>query len=234
MRLQTKMASLLCLLATLPSGTPVGGLPQPTSRPRSSQAERATKSFELLKHVFQLVLSNYLLPARDRDEINRFISRGRKERNLSQLVTYLQKRSTQLAQLRWDSRLGVLALTLGVEWTLLTGLMLGANWVYFTSFGFLALYKTVLLYLFYVVLFFLGGFLYRSTPIFHFMDIDVVDRRGGPASRFQSGLRMMLAWAPFCFAMIGFVGLLQVGFEASEASMARKDDEACRARDCMA
>ena len=211
-------------LENSPRSEDVRSEPSRRSEPprRSDQRERQARSYELLKQVFQMLLSQLILPFRDREKLQQFIRRPGSAQSLGNIVMHLQERGKQLARLRWDSRLGVLALTLGVEWTLLTGLMIGANWLYFSGFGFLGLYKTLLLFSFYIVLFFLVGYLYRSSPIFHFMDIDVIDRRGQAASRFQSGLRMMLAWAPFCFTMIGFVVMLMLGFEATQAGAARQ------------
>ena len=169
----------------------------------------AYRAVDLLRDLAGVLLQTRSIPRSDRAFLEELQSRLRDRETLDWAIDQLDQMSERMAELEWDTRIGVLGVALGIE-GILFGLFSLAIFTLFlfwvpvsATWSFLAALLVSLS--FPAVL----GFWLRG-PVFRFMDIDICTRRGALASRLTTAVRNTIAWAPFilaCGALVALSGL---------------------------
>ena len=189
-------------------------LPGQQAESDSTETKSPAKSAcEIVQQAFDLVLQRQQIPQSASQLLGDFGKQTKKPETISRFAEKLGDQNSKLASLQWDSRLGILAVTLGVEWVVLTGFILLVGFGVFSLIGYLPLWKPALVASIFATGFFLAGYIHKTSPVFHFMGIDIQKKNGGLASRFQCGCRMLLSWMPFAIAFIGVLMSMMVGFD---------------------
>jgi hypothetical protein len=100
------------------------------------------------------------------------------------------------AELRWDDRLGVLAVSMWLEFCPYAALAMFASWLVTGWIGRPDLRVTSALALALLVLPAVLGFAFRGGPVFRLASVEVVHLDGNPASRWRCAWRALVAWLP--------------------------------------
>ena len=183
------------------------------------------RAVHLLQSFADLLLRTKTLPVSAIDFLTELSQhRLREQETLHWSIEQLRSLRQNMAELHWDSRIGIMGVTIGLEGVIYGMLSLAVytvllfwspvsiSWSFAT--GFLSS----------LVLPMVMGFWMRG-PIFRFMDIDICHQQGGQASRMICALRNALAWGPLMIvtgAMTAFsgAGLARIKDELVEGSFA--------------
>ncbi len=174
------------------------------------------RAYHMLDSVFQLILEKQILPERVRQFIAEFAARPKNAETISWIVEQLEASSEKLASINWDTRLGVLGATVGIEWVVFSGFTLFSMYFYFAAIGLLPIWKMIVPVVVLSLVFFAIGYWLRGGPVFQFMTIDVQNRQGGLASRWRCGFRNLIAWLPLAVCMSCTAALAAVSFDLME------------------
>ncbi len=172
-----------------------------------SDDRAAENAVNLMLDVFALVRRKQILPASIERIIAEFGGRPKSAATISWIAEQLDEASSKIASIRWDTRIGILGITIGIEWVVYTFLSSIALWFYYRHFGFLPIWKIVLPIGILSTGFFVIGFCVRGAPVFRFMGIDVRNKDGGAATPLMCGLRQLVCWFPLA-VLIAFALLL--------------------------
>lgn len=137
---------------------------------------------------------------------------------LDHTIESLRSMDGRLEKIGWDTRVGILGITVGMEYMLFATI---SSFAFLLSFFLLPL-PEVSRFCFAIVLSLvapmaLGVFL-RGGLVFHLMGVTVANRKGGQAGWFKLLCRSFIAWAPamilvICTSMIGLAGAAGPGGE---------------------
>ena len=174
------------------------------------------QAFDRLTEIFQMIKDKQDVPASIEELIGHFQSKPRDSQTLSWLAGRLRNEQVRLPALKWDSRLGVLGITLGVEWVIYSGLIMFFTWLSFRWFGTSPMWKLLIPVFVFSGCFFAIGYLTRGAPVFRFMAIDVHHLAGQLASRFRCGCRHWLCWLPLIVLMVPAMLASDYAFAAVE------------------
>ncbi len=191
--------------------------------PQSTVSDDDYRAVELLQQIAELLLNSKDIPLSGQEVLLELAGRLRDRETLEWAIEKFDELSNHMADLKWDSRLGVLGVSIGVE-----GLIYG-----------LLTTTIFMLFLFWVPVSatwsFLAALICSSaipaimgcavrSPVFRFMGIDLVNLNNRLASRWRCGFRNMVAWFPFmllcgCLVAISGVAIAQMrGYDPPEGS----------------
>jgi len=182
-------------------------------QPQSGGSDPGARSVRLVKDLGnQLLRSQWELPISAREFLGDLQQQPDSALTLDHTIESLNSMESQLGKIGWDTRVGILGITVGMESTLF-GLI--------SSFAFLFAFLVVPAPM--LTRFFLAvglcllvplvlGVCFGGGLVFHLMGVTVANRKGRPAGWFKLLCRTFLAWVPFsimaaCQAVVGYVGL---------------------------
>ncbi len=120
-------------------------------------------------------------------------------------IRQLEALSTKTARLNWDTRAGLLGVTLGIEFTIYSLLACGWFLICFYIFPIPFVWKFPVGILLSLVIPVGLGFWLRGGPVFRFMEIDVCTKNGQLADRFRCAFRSFLSWLPVLMPVGGVI-----------------------------
>ena len=179
-----------------------------------SNAKQTTieKAVRLVQEMGDLFQRTKVLPSSVQDFLNELVQRPKTDSTLEWAKEQLTLLSNRIGSLSWDSRLGVLSATIGIE-LIFYGLVAGALFLlcFFVipvpnSFRFATGLILGLVLPMAFSCWFGGG------PVFRFMEIQVCNSRGRKANGLVCGLRGAISWAP-AIALVGIFILLILAAE---------------------
>jgi hypothetical protein len=179
----------------------------------------AKRAIDLLRAVADLCTRGQVLPGHAQAFVGELAARSADSAALAWAVGQLRELTRRRAELRWDDRLGILAVTAGLEYTFfwLTGLLVSLAVWYCGGLPFELRMLPALA--FDVALPAILGFWWRGGPVFHFLGIEVRRPDGRPAGRLRCAWRNVVAWVP----LISFNAVLPIfmltGLGVSEPEM---------------
>jgi uncharacterized RDD family membrane protein YckC len=127
------------------------------------------------------------------------------QKTLAWAAADLREAVTRPAALAWDDRLGILAVSMGTEFSFYVALASGLALVLVGVLS-LPVTKAVLLAPFVLLTPAVIGFACRGGPVFWLTRIDVLQSDGRRASRWRCAWRSLLAWAPI-IVVYGLLGM---------------------------
>lgn len=175
-------------------------------RERESDCNDSERAVRLLKEAGSLVMRTRgrELPRSAREFLNALPEKPADISTLQWALAELELLSQKLGDLRWDSRAGVLGTTMVVEFLVYTVFAAG---LFLVAFNFLHTHLALRFAAGLAASLALPvgfGFWLRGGPVFAFMEINVCNLAGQPASRWQCGWRSLVAW----LAPLAFTGML--------------------------
>jgi hypothetical protein len=180
----------------LDRAVPPPGVPEAAPGATLAAAERA---LVLLRTATDLCTRGQVLPGHAQHFSRELAERPAEAETLTWAARQLRDLTRRSVTLRWDDRLGILAVTAGIEYSFywLVGLLVSLlAW----TFSDLPMEQRVLPALVIdVALPALLGFWLRGGPVFHFLGIEVRRLDGRPASRWRCAWRNVVAWLPLTF-----------------------------------
>ncbi|MBI1902224.1 MAG: RDD family protein [Planctomycetia bacterium] len=188
------------------------------SGPPASAGEPITpeKAMDLLRTAGELCTRRQRLPSHAHDFLAELARRPRTRETLGWAAQELKGQIGRPAIIRWDDRLGMLCISMGVESQLYPLLAVAAtrglrevfpSWpraAFYTSTAVLAVLIVALL-----------GYFFRGGPFLQLLHTDVRRADGRPASRWRCMWRNLVTWAPWVipdapFTWLGFEMLLSM------------------------
>ena len=161
----------------------------------SNTTTPATQAVSLLQAAANLCTRGQMLPGHAQEFLQSLANRPGTPETLEWAANQLRELSERKAELRWDDRLGILGVTMGVEYTFYwtTAMILAmASWSWFDTITH-KLQVPLAFTLFAPLV--LGGW-FRGGPVFWFLGIEVRRRDGKPAGALRCALRSAIAWIP--------------------------------------
>ncbi|MCH2180386.1 MAG: protein kinase [Mariniblastus sp.] len=164
------------------------------------------RAVSLLQELADLLMRTKVFPISAQQFLIQLCSSLRDEDTLDWAIKELENLGKKMGDIGWDSRIGVLAVTVGFEGLLYAMLtlaifMIVLFWLPISiSWSFAAALFASMLLPFALNFWLLG-------PVFRFMDIDICTRQGRRASRLLSATRNSLAWLPLILACGCFVAI---------------------------
>lgn len=191
--------------------------------PQSTVSDDDYRAVELLQQIAQLLLNTKAIPLSGQEVLLELTGRLRDRETLEWAIKKFDELSNQMADLTWDSRMGVLGVSIGVE-GLIYGLLattifmlflfwvpVSATWSFLAALICSSAVPAIL------------GYAVRG-PVFRFMGIDLLNLNGRLASRWRCAFRNLVAWFPFmllcgCLVAISGVAIAQMrGYDPPEGS----------------
>jgi hypothetical protein len=182
-----------------------------------SAEQQLGSAFELLRDLMDWCLHLPSLPQTTQEMINDFRRKSDSVETLNWLQGKLEVECRKTSKLTWDSRIGVLAVTMGTEWSLLAILLTLFVWIVLSQVGYFPIWKIGWALLATLAMCFVIGMWTRGGPVFQFLGIEVRNRNGQLAPGWRCGVRMALAWLPFCVLIVCMPLLLEISFEQINA-----------------
>ncbi|MDG2186192.1 MAG: protein kinase [Mariniblastus sp.] len=164
------------------------------------------RAVSLLQEFGDLLLRNRILPITAQQFLNQLCSRLRDDDTLDWAIEELEKLRKNMGDLAWDSRIGVLVVTVGFEGLIYAMLTLAIFTIVLFWLPFSVTWSFTAALLASLILPFVLSFWLRG-PVFRFMDIDICTRRGRRASRFTSAIRNTFSWVPLILSCGCFVAI---------------------------
>ena len=181
---------------------------------QTDELERAGRFIEYLISTLQ---GSQVLPLSMAEAKKEFCESPFSQQSFSKLSDCLHDPMKGNKILRWDDRLGVFAITLGlqVSFYFLICLLVGAA-TWNMTYSFTAHFSAAMVVL---ILPALSGFYIKNgSPIFRLLGIHVRNKDGRESHRYQRTIRNLISWAPLCLYMFGFVAVLILGQRMSDTS----------------
>ena len=174
----------------------------------SSSVENAVQLVQQLGNVFQ---RSTVLPASAQEYIGELNNRPKTNETLAWAGNRLKSLSKKLVRLTWDSRLGILATTLGIE---LMACMLLSGLAFLACFYVLPIPQHLQIWIGIAISSIIPaifGYLFNGGPVFHYTGIQVCNSKGLASKKIICAIRNVLSWLPVIF-LIGAVltSLIQV------------------------
>ncbi len=179
-----------------------------TKNPSTSDIERAN---ELLRNVLDWCLTNLPLSEPTTKIINDFRRRSSTLQSITILKEQLDIENRRESRLYWDSRIGVLAASAGLEWPIITGVISLLSWILFSRLDYFPIWKTACAWVFVLLGCYFLGKITKGGPAFQFLGIELRNKKGQPAASWLCGLRMALSWSAICASAILAPCLVDVG-----------------------
>lgn len=192
-------------------------------RNEKSETKPVENSVKLVQELGDLFRRTSVLPDSAQKFINELNGRPKTRDTLAWAGNRLVSLSKKLPSITWDSRLGILATTLGVE---LVVYMLIAGFLFLLCFYVLQIPDSLRIWVE------IGlasippailGYLFRGGPVFHFMGIQVCNSRGLPAAKLICAVRNVLSWLPVV-SLVGGVYLSLVLMESGDITPDKMGD----------
>ncbi|MEE2825256.1 MAG: protein kinase [Planctomycetota bacterium] len=176
------------------------------------------RAVSLLQELADLLLRTKVFPISAQQFLEQLCSSLKDRDTLDWAIEELEQLRKRMGDLGWDSRIGVLAVTVGFEGLIYAMLTLAIFmvvlfWLPISIFWSLAAAFFASTLLPFVLNFWLRG------PVFRLMDIDICSRRGKQASRLMAATRNTLAWLPLivtCGCFVAISGALIAEVRAVE------------------
>ena len=185
----------------------------------------------LLRDAVALCVQRQVLPAYVRRYADELASRPANADTLAWSADKLREAVKRPAAIRWDDRLGVLAVSTGTEFSLYALLAFVASWLVVTQLRY-ALATSMALSLFALLIPALAGFAFRGGPAFWLTRIQVLGSDGRQASRCRCAMRCLIAWTPmmvlylFLGAFVAKLALSSIGTAGTHSlSMQLRHDD---------
>jgi hypothetical protein len=177
-------------------------IPHPETSPRSEDHRAVT----VYQDLGALIGRSIALPESAVEFLRELQNKPKQVSTLIWAAGVLEKMSKQLADLTWDSRVGILGASLGFEAPVyfaitLTSFLIMFWWMPF-SFTWTVLMATAMS----LAPPLLAGVFFRGGPVFRLMGVDVCKRKGGPATPLTCAFRNAISWLP----MISAAGLFLI------------------------
>jgi hypothetical protein len=151
---------------------------------------------KLLHRAFELFSRNQELAPHTRQYCATLAEMPEEVETLKWAAEELRLATHRQAELKWDDRLGVLAVSMWLEMSFYTVLASTVSWVLASWVG----HDDLLITGIAIVIAQLApvglGFVTRGGPVFHLTNVGVVGRNGLPANRWRCAWRTMIAWLP--------------------------------------
>ncbi|MFK7769733.1 MAG: protein kinase [Mariniblastus sp.] len=173
------------------------------------EASDVDQAVHLIQDLGDLIRRTKLLPASVQDFLVELSTKPVQASTLDWAGEQLDSLSTDKGNLTWDSRLGIVAATVGLE---MIPYVLVAIVAYLFCFYILPIpnyWKLPVGAFLSSILPVVFGFWFRGGPVFKFMGVQVCNSRGRPASGLVCGIRSWISWSPAMTAM-GFFFLLML------------------------
>ena len=164
------------------------------------------RAVSLLQELGDLLLRTKTIPLSGQQFLYQLCSKLRDEDTLDWAIEELDQLDENMADLAWDSRIGVLVVTIGFEGLLyamltMTIFIIVLFWLPISVTWSFAAALCVSLILPFALSAWLRG------PVFRFMDIDILTRQGRQASRITCATRNTIAWLPLILSCGCFVAI---------------------------
>jgi uncharacterized RDD family membrane protein YckC len=176
-------------------------------RPQTSQATPVERAVALLRTAIERLTRGQVLPGHAQRIVEGLSDRLADRATLTWAAAELRASTMESAGLRWDDRLGMMAVSLGTEMNLFASLAFALPFAVFywgggPGLATAAVSLALLLFLPLVL-----GFAFRGGPVFRFLGIEVCRPDGRPAGRFRCAWRAFVAWTPW-LVFQGGLGLI--------------------------
>jgi serine/threonine protein kinase len=186
-------------------------------RPVGDATENGVRLVQELGNLFN---KSGVLPASVQDFLCELNQKPHNASTLDWAHEQLEELSNNLGRISWDTRVGILGATLGLE-----------------AVAYLTVSFAIYLVCYYVApipnryRFFTGaslgillpvlmGYLFRGGPVFRFMGVQVTNSKGRPANGIVSGIRAAISWLP----IIAMLGVFILTMLLSEAQMQKTNE----------
>lgn len=172
--------------------------------PLPSKSGPVEKAVGLVQELGNLLHRTQVLPSSIQDFLIQLKTQPKTESTLEWANEELKILAKPIGSIRWDTRLGILSATFGIE-LLVYALIVGCL--------FLSLYYLIPIPITMQLLVGMTGGLglpvvfgswFRGGVVFHVMGIQVCDSDGSPASRIKCAIRSGISWLP-AIALIGVI-----------------------------
>ncbi len=168
--------------------------------------EQNCRGVALLQELGDLLRRTTLLPMSAQRFLKELDQKPQQPDTLDWAIQQLEFLAKKTARLNWDTRAGLMGVTLGFEFTIYN--LLAIAFFLMSYFLFTGLEYTLRFYVGLAMSLIVPvglGFWLRGGPVFRFMDIDVCKKNGKLASRYRCAFRSLLAWIPTLVPIGGFV-----------------------------
>jgi hypothetical protein len=188
------------------TGTDAAAQHAPAQGTVSDEAPQAA-AVAVLRQATRLCTEGLVLPGRAEAFVAELAARAGDRSTLVRATARLAELAHHQAALRWDDRLGVMAVSWGIETTVymlasFVGTFVAQEQAWMPPSARLALVAAVALGLPAAI-----GAASRGGPVFRLLGIEVRRRRGGAASRLRCAWRNVCTWAPLS---LGFTGIAAI------------------------
>jgi uncharacterized RDD family membrane protein YckC len=175
------------------------------------EVSRDAEAFGLLKELGSLLSRTHVFPMSAQHFLAALADRESSRDSIEWAIKQLESLKKDMGSLAWDSRMGILGVTIGTEFPLYN---LIASFAFLSCFYQLPIpnqWKLVVGLAISLIVPGILGYLFAGGPIFRFMGIRVCDRKGRPARKLTCFFRSVLSWWPLLGVTGAFLTLMIVG-----------------------
>ncbi len=176
----------------------VTGVISGTRIPKLDDRSDLIRGLSLMRDVLDWCYAHQLMPNSTNAAIIDFRGRPDSPETLDWVREVLDIENRKSCQLTWDERMGVLAFSAGIEWTVVAGLTSLLSWLVLSYVGYFPFWKTLWCWLASLFGVYLVGWLTRGGPAFRLMGIEIRLSNGMLAPDWMCGLRTVLSWMGIC------------------------------------
>ncbi|MEQ1904310.1 MAG: protein kinase [Pirellulaceae bacterium] len=166
--------------------------------PATDNRSDLIRGLALMRDVLDWCYAHLLMPNSTNDAILDFRGRPDTPETLDWIREVLDVENRKSCQLTWDERIGVMAFSAGIEWTVVAGLTSLLSWLVLSYVGYFPFWKTLWCWVASLVGVYLVGWLTRGGPAFRLMGIEIRWRNGQLAPDWLCGVRTVLCWMGIC------------------------------------
>ncbi len=170
-----------------------------------------TRSMKFLRDVLDWAYVHLLMPNTANEMVNEFRVRDNSMETLKWLRDRLDQENRRVSEMTWDSRLGALAFSTAIEWTVIAGLTSLLSWFVLSYIGYFPLWKPMWCWLVALLGIYIIGGVTRGGPAFKLMGVEIRGNKGELASASQCGLRNVLSWMGICTTAVASTFFFELG-----------------------
>lgn len=181
---------------------------------RPSESNDLERGLSFLRDVLDWSYVHLIMPKSANEMVNEFRSRENNLETLNWLREALDQENRRISEMTWDSRIGAMAFSVAIEWTVAAGLTSLFSWFVLSYIGYFPLWKPMWCWLAALFGVYVVGGLTRGGPAFRLMGVEVRNKNGDPAPASICGLRATLSWMGVCAAAVASTFFIELGNES--------------------